>query len=101
MSSIPINDSTAGSRSESVRVTHSRDGRSPSLAVVEGIADLADVNPNQLAEEADIVLYDHVNPDALNALVADNPGVEVSLSFTVGAYDVYVGPDEVVVRDAE
>jgi hypothetical protein len=101
MSSVSINDSTVGSLPESIRVTHSRDGRSPSLAVVEAVAALAGVTPNRLADEAGIVLYDHINPDALNALVRDNPGVEVSLSFTVDAYDVCVEPDEVVVRHTE
>lgn len=101
MSSVPITGSTADSLSDSVRVAHSYDGRSPSLAVVEGIADLVGVDSSELADETGIVLYDYVNPDALNALVTEHPDVEVALSFTIDTYDVCIHRDEVVVRHAE
>jgi|SRR6056297_2969728 len=101
MSSVPINSSGASTPSRSVRVTHGRDDRLPSLAVVEGIARLAGVDPDALAAETGVVLYDHVNPDALNALVTDHPDVDVSLSLTIDEYDVRVDGDEVVVRTDE
>ena len=101
MSSVSIDSSGAGTPSRSVRVAHDRDGRLPSLAVVEGIARLAGVGPDALAAETGVVLYDHVNPDALNALVADQPDADVSLSFTIDEYDVRVDGDEVVVRTEE
>jgi hypothetical protein len=84
-----------------VRVAHGRDDRSPSLAVVEAIADLAGVAPEALGDETGIVLYDHVDPDALDALVAHRPDGAISLSFSVDEYDVRVGRDAVVARLAE
>jgi hypothetical protein len=101
MSSVSINSSGADTPSRSVRVTHDRDGRSPSLAVVEGIARLAGVETAALGAETGVVLYDHVDPDALNALVTENPDVDASLSFTIDEYDVRVDGEEAVVRTDE
>ncbi|OYR56502.1 HalOD1 output domain-containing protein [Halorubrum halodurans] len=101
MSSVTTNVSDAGSPSESVRIAHGHDERLPSLAVVEALADLAGVNPNGLGDEAGIVLYDHVDPDALDRLVTHRSDGDVDLSFTVGAYEVRVDSDEVVARPAE
>jgi len=81
---------------EAVRVGYERDDTPPSLAVVEAIADLAEVDSTDLADETGIVLYEHVDPDALDALVADRPGVDVE--FPVNGYHVSVGATDVVVR---
>jgi hypothetical protein len=101
MSSATTNVSDGGSLSESVRVAHGRDDRPPSLAVADAVADLAGVDPDALDEEAGIVLYDHVDPDALDALVTHHPDGDVDLSFTVGEYEVRVDCDEAVARPAE
>ncbi|MFO8116333.1 MAG: HalOD1 output domain-containing protein [Halorubrum sp.] len=101
MSSAPTSDSDTGSLSEVTRVSHRCDDRTPSLAIVEAIADLTGVEPGALAHDAGIVLYDHVDPDAIDTLVAHHPDSGVDLSFTVDEYDVRVDPDEVVVRVAE
>jgi hypothetical protein len=98
MSSAPKSGSDTGSIPETVRVAHHRDDRPPSLAIVEALADLTGVDPDALADDADIVLYDHINPEALDALVAHGPDVGVTLSFTVDEYDVFVNREEVVVR---
>ncbi|WP_435074032.1 HalOD1 output domain-containing protein [Halorubrum sp. HHNYT27] len=99
MSSVSDNSSGSDSVSRSVRVSHSRDGRSPSLAVVEGIAELAGVDPEALGAETGVILYDHVDPDALNAIVADHP--DASISLPIDEYDVRVEGDEAVVRADE
>ena len=98
MSSVQTPDSDGESLPAPVRVAHGRTDRSPSRAVVEAIADLADVEPTALADEADIVLYDHVDPDALDALVEHRSDGEFALSFSVAEYDVRVDRDEVVAR---
>jgi len=82
--------------SGAVRVGHDRDDVTPSLAVVEAIADLAGVDPADLADETGIVLYEHVDPDALDSLVVGRPGVDVE--FSVDDYRVSVGATDVVVR---
>ncbi|MFC5136227.1 MULTISPECIES: HalOD1 output domain-containing protein [Haloferacaceae] len=86
---------------ETVRVDHSRGVRSPSLAVVEAISGLAGTDAEFLAEEAGIVLYDHVDPDAIDAFVAHRSDAEFDLSFTVGRYAVRVDGEEAVARIAE
>jgi hypothetical protein len=44
------------------------------------------------------VLYKHVDPDALNALVAGRSDADVDVSLTVAGYDVRVGPESAVAR---
>ncbi|ELZ48749.1 hypothetical protein C465_09205 [Halorubrum distributum JCM 9100] len=95
MSSVPTEATGSRSTAETARVRHGDGGPSPSLAVVEAIADLAGVEATEL-HEAGVVLYEHVDPDALNALVADRSDVDVSL--TVAGYDVRVGPESAVAR---
>ncbi|WP_096394366.1 HalOD1 output domain-containing protein [Halorubrum trapanicum] len=97
MSSATAGSSDSGSAPETTRVRHGGDGPAPSLAVVEAIAELAGVDPTDLPE-AGVVLYDHVDPDALNALVAGRSDSDVDVSLTVAGYDVRVGPDTAVAR---
>jgi hypothetical protein len=98
MSSAPRSAPDADPLPEPVRVAHGRDDEAPSGALVEAIADCAGVEADALADEADIVLYDHVDPDALDALVEHRPDCDIDLSFSVAEYDVRVDRDEVVVR---
>ena len=83
--------------SETVRVGYDRTDTSPSLAVVEAIADLAGVEPTALADEAGIVLYEYVDPGALDALVTGGRDAAVGVSFTVDSYEVFVNETGVVV----
>lgn len=70
------------------------DAESPTSAVVDAIAQLADLDPDEL----DFVLYDYVNPDALDDLLARQPrqngGVEVE--FVVSGFEVTVRNDGTV-----
>jgi hypothetical protein len=97
MSSVPTETTDSRSMAETARVRHGGGGPSPSLAVVEAIADLAGVDPADL-HEAGVVLYEHVDPDALNALVAGRSDADVDVSLTVAGYDVRVGPESAVAR---
>ncbi|RAW47094.1 hypothetical protein DQW50_01585 [Halorubrum sp. 48-1-W] len=101
MSSDTVSVPEDTSVSEAVRVDHGRGLRSPSLAVVEAIASLTGVDAEALGEEADIVLYDHVNPDAIDRLVTHRSGDGVDLAFTVDRYEIRVDGDEAVARLAE
>ena len=96
-----MSSATAGATDfETARVRHGGDGPAPSLAVVEAIAALAGVDSTDLSEE-DGVLYDHVDPDALDALIAGRPEGDVEVSLSVAGYDVRVGPDFAVARDPQ
>ncbi|RLM68412.1 HalOD1 output domain-containing protein [Halorubrum sp. Atlit-26R] len=97
MSSATAGSNDSGSVPETARVCHGGDGPAPSLAVVEAIAELVDVDPVDLSEEG-VVLYEHVDPDALNALVSGRSDADVDVSLTVAGYDVRVGPDSAVAR---
>ncbi|GAA0532068.1 HalOD1 output domain-containing protein [Halorubrum ejinorense] len=101
MSSATAGSSDSGSVPETARVRHGGDGPAPSLAVVEAIADLAGVEPADLLEEEGVVLYDHVDPDALDAVVAGRPDSDVDVSLSVAGYDVTVGPDSAVARQTQ
>ncbi|AZQ15753.1 HalOD1 output domain-containing protein [Halorubrum sp. PV6] len=90
------NEEMPGARA--VRVTHGGDERLPSRAVVEAIAELAGVDPDELADETGIVLYDYVDPDALNAMVGTRPDSGVDISLTVGDYAVSVDEMAAVAR---
>jgi len=96
-SSAAIGPTDSGSVSETARVRHGDGGPSPSLAVVEAIADLVGVEPTDLSDEG-VVLYEHVDPDALNALASGRSGADVDVSLTVAGYDVRVGPESAVAR---
>ena len=97
MSSATSGSIDSGSVPETARVCHGGDGPAPSLAIVKAIAELAGVEPAELAAEG-VVLYEHVDPDALNALVSGRSDADVDVSLTVAGYDVRVGPDAAVVR---
>jgi len=86
--------------SESVRVEHGVGGPSPSRAVVEAVAGAAGVEPVNLADEAGIVLYDHVDLDALDALVGSRPGSDIDVSLSVAGYEVTVDATAVVAERA-
>jgi len=98
MSSATVGSEDHEPTSETVRVGYDCDDTPPSLAVVEAIADLAGVEPTNLADETGIVLYEHVDPDALDTLVSARSDVPVNLSLTVAGYDVCVENTTVVVR---
>ncbi|GAA0725619.1 hypothetical protein J2744_000979 [Halorubrum trapanicum] len=94
MRSVPTEPNDSDSVPETTRVPHGGDGPSPSLAVVEAIADLAGVDPGDLHEDG-AVLYEHVDPDAL---VSGGSGDDIDVSLTVAGYDVRVGPESAVAR---
>lgn len=69
---------------------------SVSAAVVSGIATVEDVDPMEL----DVCLADHVDPDAVEALLAHGTerSVDTELRFTVGEYEVVAAaPGDVAV----
>lgn len=76
-------------------IGHTTDDRRLSERVVDAIAEHDDVP----ADELDLVLYDAIDPDALDRLFNDTRG---SLHFVVGDRDVLVtteGRVEVTPRD--
>lgn len=65
--------------------------RSPSMAIVEAVAEAADVDPTELPP-----LYEYVDPDAIDDLFANQAGAatgDAYLGFTVDSWKVFVRAD--------
>lgn len=80
-------------------VTRDRD-ETPSTAVIDAVADAADVDPADLGTP----LYDVIDPDALDNLFSDRhngmPRANGHVSFSLLGYDVTVySGGQVVVRE--
>ncbi|MDS0475454.1 HalOD1 output domain-containing protein [Natrinema sp. 1APR25-10V2] len=79
---------TEGSRS-AVEYEYS-DEIQPSTAVVQAICVLEDIDPTEVPTEVGFVLYDHINPGALDTIL-ENDGREgtTSVSFEVSTEHIY------------
>lgn len=76
------------------------DGESLTSAVVDAIAQLTDLD----SDELDFVLYDYVNPDALEDLLArrSRPNGRVEIGFVASEFEVTIRDDgTVTVRRAD
>ncbi|SER69313.1 HalOD1 output domain-containing protein [Natrinema salaciae] len=63
------------------------DERPASVALVDGLRTLED--PNAVVDELEFTLYDYVDPEALDALLADGSGDgDLVVSFSVDGYRV-------------
>ena len=71
----------------------------PTVAVLEAIAALEDTDATALGDEFGLVLYDHLDPQALDALFAsDSAAASVAVEFEADAtYTATVTPDRVTV----
>lgn len=70
----------------------------PSVAVVETIASIEGVDPVALSADGGITLRDHVDPDALDRLLAGERGNSIAVTFTVDDYRVRIGNGELSVE---
>lgn len=85
--------STVMSSEPSAAPNRSAAGHSPTTAVVRAIAELTEQDPMEL----DFCLADHVDPDALNALVMSGDRTnDLELRLTVAEYEVFVESDGTV-----
>ena len=100
MSSATADSTGQESLSEAVCVEHGDDGPSPGCAVIEAVAGAAGVDPVDLDDEAGIVLYDHVDLDAIDTLVAGRPEADVDISLSVADYEVTVDATTAVAQRA-
>ncbi|MDG5759919.1 hypothetical protein QA600_11265 [Natronococcus sp. A-GB1] len=75
----------------------------PTVAVLEAIAALEGADATALGDEFGLVLYDHLDPQALDALFAsESAAASVTVAFEADAtYTATVTPDRVTVtRDS-
>ncbi|MFP8954383.1 HalOD1 output domain-containing protein [Natrialbaceae archaeon A-arb3/5] len=69
------------------------DGESASMQVVSAVAALCDTTPAELP-----VLYEAIDPDALDALI--ERGDDVQIQFEYNGFDIEVTSDTIYVNDS-
>ncbi|ADB62090.1 hypothetical protein Htur_3226 [Haloterrigena turkmenica DSM 5511] len=84
------NSNCSDGSDSTIRVEHQYDGDTPpSIAIVRAIAVIEDVDPMDSPAELGLTLFDHVDPTALDRLVAETPGrstVTVDLTIHTDHY---------------
>lgn len=83
-------DCSSGSNA-TVRIEHRYDGETPpSIAIVRAIAVIENVDPTNAPTDLGLTLYDHVDPTALDRLVAEAPeSSAVTVDLTIHADHYY------------
>lgn len=79
-----------------VTVVHARDSWSspvPTLAVLDALSEIEDVSPLEL----DFLLYDHVDPEALDSLVSEQRDGGVEIQFSVGGRYVRIDAESITI----
>lgn len=62
-----------------------------SIAVIQALCAIENIDPLNAPEELGFTLYDHVNPDALDTIVADGSGSgDVIVDLTLNDYDISI-----------
>jgi len=62
-----------------------------SVAVIETICTIEDIDPAESASELDSILYDHVDPIALDKMVSsDTSSGTIRINFEFEAYEICV-----------
>ncbi|MCU4925520.1 hypothetical protein OB905_05895 [Halobacteria archaeon AArc-dxtr1] len=84
-------EDSAEAPGESVVIEHEYDAETPaSIAVVQAICALEDVDPVEMTRELGITLYEQIDPEALDAMLADGTGTgEVVISFALVNSETY------------
>ncbi|MFC4542045.1 HalOD1 output domain-containing protein [Halosolutus amylolyticus] len=73
----------------------------PSHAIVDAVATVEDTTPIDLAHERGIALYDHVDPEALDAIVGGDRDSTVSVTFDIDHVQVTIETSGRLVVDVD
>ena len=92
-------DRSSESATIHLRQTHDWSETPPSVAAVEALAGLETVDPIALATEYDVVLYEYVDPEALDAIVRG--GGTAAVTVSIDGYRLHFEADELVVTGAD
>lgn len=82
--------------SKSVQARYDWRTTQPSIAIINAIATLENVEPIKLSTALDTTLFDHVDPESLDTLVT-NDG-HISISFPIREYNVQIDGDTLEIR---
>lgn len=94
-----------GDRSDSaaVQFTSSYDWSvtKPSIAAIDALATVANVDPRDLDTEFETTLYQHVDPTALDAIVGDERSGRTAIAFAFEDYQIRFDGSELAIRTRE
>jgi hypothetical protein len=69
----------------------------PSTAAIEAIASIEGSDPLDLGASGETILYDNIDPDALDKLVTSGQENNIAITFTIADYTVWIGGSDLVV----
>lgn len=78
-----------------IRRTYDWSATAASTATIAALATLEEVDPVELSDVFGATLYDYVDPEALNALVAGEG--HINLSFLIDDYRVRIDGEELTI----
>ncbi|MHC3438309.1 HalOD1 output domain-containing protein [Natrialbaceae archaeon A-gly3] len=90
-----MDDTDAGT--DPLRIRYDWSDTVPSAAVVRTVAAREGIGVLEVRTELETTLYDHVDPEALDALVTGDG--HVSVSFTFDGYQCWIEDDQVTVTE--
>ena len=75
--------------------TYNWSNTTPSIAVIDAIAAIENVEASDLEGSLDAPLFNYIDPEALDRLVTSDS--QITVSFTFGEYHVLIDGDELSV----
>lgn len=87
----------SGMNVDSVQSQYDWSKRAPSEAVIEAISAIENVEPMSLSDTLGTTLFDHIDPEALDAIVTAN--TDIKIVFTFGKYRVQIDGDRLHISD--
>lgn len=88
-------DQSIDLREPLIRRTYDWSATAASMATLTALGTLEEVDPVELSDVFGTTLYDHVDPEALDALVAGEG--HVTLSFLIDDYRVRIDGEELTI----
>ncbi|WP_207590504.1 HalOD1 output domain-containing protein [Halomontanus rarus] len=88
-------DQSADAREPVFRRSYDWSATAASMATLTALGTLEEVDPVELSDVLDTTLYDHVNPEALDTIVAGEE--RVNLSFLIDDYRVRIDGEELTI----
>lgn len=73
----------------------------PSVAAINALATVKNVDPIELATEFDTRLYECIDPEALDAIIGNGRPGSISVSFILENYQLRFNGDELAVRSRD
>lgn len=84
-----------------VRARHDWSTTAPSIAIIEAIASVEDVDPVALTAGEESTLREYVDPELLDRLVTNARQDRISITITVDSYTVRIEGTELIVEPIE